>query len=148
MIGINEKCSKNTEITLYRFISVPLSPGTCWLDMSVINNGDGAPIPAHIAGILRGREFRTFDDFREALWLEISKDPELMAQFIPGNQDALRRGHSPFTPAEGYYYGPNVIFNKFQIHHLNAIELGGDVYDIDNLRIVTPLLHDDIHYRR
>ncbi|HGE3638093.1 TPA: HNH endonuclease, partial [Escherichia coli] len=24
----------------------------------------------------------------------------------------------------------------------------GGVYDIDNLRIVTPRLHDEIHYRR
>ncbi|TGG91973.1 HNH endonuclease, partial [Escherichia coli] len=24
----------------------------------------------------------------------------------------------------------------------------GSVYDIDNLRIVTPRLHDEIHYRR
>ncbi|EHM2230484.1 type VI secretion system tube protein TssD [Salmonella bongori] len=125
-----------------------LSPGTRWLDMSVTNQGDGAPIPAHIADKLRGREFKIFDDFREALWLEVSKDPVLMEQFIKSNLDALRRGRSPFTSAEGYYYGPNEIINKYQIHHLVAIEHGGGVYDIDNLRIVTPLLHDDIHYRR
>lgn len=53
---------------------VPLSPGTRWLDMSVSNNGNGAPIPAHIADKLRGREFKTFDEFREALWLEVSQD--------------------------------------------------------------------------
>ncbi|EIC1582647.1 HNH endonuclease, partial [Escherichia coli] len=34
------------------------------------------------------------------------------------------------------------------IHHRVAIEYGGSVYDIDNLRIVTPRLHDEIHYRR
>ncbi|WP_346425864.1 hypothetical protein [Escherichia coli] len=28
------------------------------------------------------------------------------------------------------------------------MEYGGSVYDIDNLRIVTPRLHDEIHYRR
>lgn len=127
---------------------VELSPGTRWLDMSVTNQGSGAPIPAHIADKLRGREFKNFDDFREALWLEVSKDPVLMEQFLESNQDALRRGHSPFTPAEGHYHGPKEIINKFQIHHLIAIEHGGGVYDIDNLRIVTPLLHDDIHYRR
>lgn len=116
--------------------------------MSVTNQGNGAPIPAHIADKLRGQEFKNFDDFREAPWLEVSKDPVLMGQFIKSNQDALRRGRSPFTSAEGYYYGPNEIINKYQIHHLVAIEHGGGVYDIDNLRIVTPLLHDDIHYRR
>lgn len=127
---------------------VELSPGTRWLDMSVTNKGNGAPIPAHIADKLRGKEFKNFDDFREALWLEVSKDPLLMEQFIKSNQDALRRGRSPFTSAEGYYHGPKEIINKFQIHHLIAIEHGGGVYDIDNLRIVTPLLHDNIHYRR
>ncbi len=50
--------------------------------MSVSNNGNGAPIPAHIADKLRGREFKTFDEFREALWLEVSKDSVLLAQFI------------------------------------------------------------------
>lgn len=127
---------------------VELSPGTRWLDMSVTNKGNGAPIPAHIADKLRGKEFKNFDDFREALWLEVSKDPVLMEQFIKSNQDALRRGRPPFTSAEGYYHGPKEIINKFQIHHLIAIEHGGGVYDIDNLRIVTPLLHDNIHYRR
>ncbi|VDZ80854.1 VgrG protein [Salmonella bongori] len=53
--------------------------------MSVTNQGDGAPIPAHIADKLRGREFKIFDDFREALWLEVSKDPVLMEQFIKSN---------------------------------------------------------------
>ena len=116
--------------------------------MSVTNNGDGAPIPAHIADKLRGREFRTFDDFREALWLEISQDPELMAQFKERNKDALNQAHAPYTSKEGYYYGPKRILNKFQIHHRIAIENGGEVYNIDNLRIVTPRLHDEIHYRR
>ncbi|ENZ88374.1 VgrG protein [Salmonella enterica subsp. houtenae serovar 16:z4,z32:-- str. RKS3027] len=46
--------------------------------MSVTNQGNGAPIPAHIADKLRGMKFKNFDDFREALWLEVSKDPVLM----------------------------------------------------------------------
>lgn len=127
---------------------VELSPGTRWLDMSVTNQGSGAPIPAHIADKLRGREFKNFDDFREALWLEVSKDPVLMEQFIISNQSRIQQGLTARVPAEGYYYGPKEIVNKFQIHHLVAIEHGGRVYDIDNLRIVTPRLHDEIHYRR
>ncbi|WP_349816071.1 HNH endonuclease signature motif containing protein, partial [Escherichia coli] len=49
---------------------------------------------------------------------------------------------------EGHYIGPKETLKKFQIHHFIAIEYGGGVYDIDNLRIVTPRLHDEIHYRR
>ncbi|MGK7344167.1 hypothetical protein [Salmonella enterica] len=36
---------------------------------------------------------------------------------------------------------------KFHIHHDTAIE-HGCVYDIDNLMVFTPRLHDEIHYRR
>ena len=127
---------------------VPLSPGTRWLDMSVSNNGNGAPIPAHIADKLRGREFKTFDEFREALWLEVSQDPELIAQFSSGNQTRIKQGLTAKAPIDGWYYGPKEIVKKFQIHHRVAVEYGGSVYDIDNLRIVTPRLHDEIHYRR
>ncbi|HCB4954552.1 TPA: HNH endonuclease [Salmonella enterica subsp. enterica serovar Bredeney] len=116
--------------------------------MSVTNNGDGAPIPAHIADKLRGREFKTFDDFREALWLEVSKDPELRKQFRKKNLEKLDKGHAPFSPKSGHYMGPKEVVRKFHIHHDTAIEHSGGVYDIDNLRIVTPLLHDEIHYRR
>lgn len=127
---------------------VELSPGTRWLDMSVTNKGNGAPIPAHIADKLRGKEFKNFDDFREALWLEVSKAPVLMEQFIKSNQNSISQGYTPYVPEEGYYYGPNEIVKKFQIHHVVAIGQGGEVYDIDNLRIVTPRLHDEMHYRR
>ncbi|VEA09033.1 VgrG protein [Salmonella enterica subsp. enterica serovar Sanjuan] len=127
---------------------VELSPGTRWLDMSVTNKGNGAPIPAHIADKLRGKEFKNFDDFREALWLEVSKDPDLMEQFLEKNRDALNQAHAPYTSKDGYYYGPKKVLKKFQIHHFIAIEHGGEVYDIDNMRIVTPRLHDEIHYRR
>ncbi|EBA7185966.1 type VI secretion system tube protein Hcp [Salmonella enterica] len=127
---------------------VELSPGTRWLDMSVTNKGNGAPIPAHIADKLRGREFKNFDDFREALWLEVSKDPDLMEQFTEDNQDKLSRGRAPFSSKDGYYFGPKEIVRRFHIHHDTAIEHGGSVYDIDNMRIVTPRLHDEIHYRR
>ncbi len=58
--------------------------------MSVSNNGNGAPIPAHIADKLRGREFKTFDEFREALWLEVSQDPELIAQFSSGKPNTYK----------------------------------------------------------
>lgn len=127
---------------------VELSPGTRWLDMSVTNQGSGAPIPAHIADKLRGREFKNFDDFREELWLEVSKDPVLMEQFTEDNQDKLSRGRAPFSSKDGYYFGPKEIVRRFHIHHDTAIEHGGSVYDIDNMRIVTPRLHDEIHYRR
>ncbi|XNM50794.1 HNH endonuclease signature motif containing protein [Escherichia coli] len=82
------------------------------------------------------------------LWLEVSQYPELIAQFSSGNQTRIKQGLTAKAPLEGWHYGPKEIVKKFQIHHRVAIEYGGSVYDIDNLRIVTPRLHDEIHYRR
>ncbi|HCU1305082.1 TPA: HNH endonuclease, partial [Klebsiella pneumoniae] len=44
------------------------------------------------------------------------------------------------------YQGPTRLIKKYEIHHIKPIEEGGGVYDIDNLRIVTPKLHKFIHY--
>lgn len=127
---------------------VKLSSEKKWLDMSATNEGNGAPIPAHIADKLRGRKYKNFGEFRENFWLEVSKDPTFIKQFGEDNQQNMSKGFAPTVPKAGYYHGPGTIVKKFQIHHNIAIEHGGGVYDIDNLRIVTPRLHDEIHYRR
>lgn len=125
-----------------------LPKGQRWLDMSVTNSGGGAPIPAHIADKLRGRNYRKFDELRGDIWSEISKDPDLLSQFSPVNQDIISESGSPLSPKAGWYEGPKEVVKKFQIHHVKPIKDGGAVYDIDNLRVVTPRLHDEIHYRR
>lgn len=72
--------------------------------MSVSNNGNGAPIPAHIVDKLRGREFKTFDEFREALWLEVSQEPELIAQFSEINQLRISQGFTPLPRRRTLYW--------------------------------------------
>ncbi|HFO3609777.1 TPA: HNH endonuclease signature motif containing protein, partial [Escherichia coli] len=94
------------------------------------------------------KSFYQFLAFTDTLWLEVSQYPELIAQFSSGNQTRIKQGLTAKAPLEGWRYGPKEIVKKFQIHHRVAIEYGGSVYDIDNLRIVTPRLHDEIHYRR
>lgn len=34
---------------------------------------------------------------------------------------------------------------KYNIHHIKPVEDGGDVYNLDNLEIVAPKTHDEIH---
>ncbi len=101
----------------------------------------GAPIPSQIADKLRGREFDNFREFREAFWLEVAKDPELAKQFNPGNKWAMGNGYAPY-PIPSEQVGGR---EKFELHHVKLISEDGPVYDVDNLRILTPKRHIEIH---
>lgn len=50
-------------------------------------------------------------------------------------------------------YAPRVIkadryksFKSFILHHQMPISEGGEVYDLSNIRVVTPSAHQTIHY--
>src|SRR5690554_2583899 len=58
----------------------------------------GAPIPAQIADRLGGREFASFDQFREAFWIEVSGDTDIRNQFSPANINRMRKGRAPRAP--------------------------------------------------
>ncbi|CAI1809374.1 Colicin-D [Serratia entomophila] len=101
----------------------------------------GSPVPSQVADKLRGREFANFDAFRKAFWQEVSKDPALSKQFIVSNRSRMAVGKAPKArklDAAGKR-------TSFEIHHINEISKGGDVYNIDNLRVMTPKRHVDIH---
>lgn len=103
--------------------------------------GLGVPIPTRIADKLRGRTFNSFDAFRNAVWSAVSEDAELRSQFRPVNQKLLNKGYSPFTREIDRVGGRE----KYELHHIDEIAKGGKVYDIDNLSVVTPKQHIDIH---
>ncbi|WP_272581398.1 colicin-like bacteriocin tRNase domain-containing protein [Providencia sp. PROV266] len=113
--------------------------GDKWLHDAGKENG--SPIPEQVANKLRGKKFNSFDEFRKKFWEEVSKTPELAKQFIKGNRDRMQAGKSPKTPKDGKA-GKR---SSFDIHHEDPIDNGGGVYDMDNLRIVTPKRHIDIH---
>ncbi|MBK4993924.1 pyocin [Pseudomonas sp. S37] len=107
-----------------------------------ITNGSGAKIPAQIANTLRGREFRDFDAFRSAFWKAISDTPELASQFNDANRSLITKGRAPKARDKDHYKG----HASFILHHVIPISENGAVYDVDNLRVVTPAAHNDIHY--
>jgi hypothetical protein len=53
----------------------------------------------------------------------------------------MRNGSAPFTTPDGHA-GER---NKFEIHHIQLISKGGAVYDLDNLSIMTPKKHVELH---
>jgi hypothetical protein len=113
-----------------------------WLDKA----GDelGAPIPSQIADKLRGKEFASFDQFRKTFWQEVAKDPELSRQFKGINQSGMRDGLSPFSPKNEQVGGRE----KYEIHHIKPIKDGGEVYNLDNLSVLTPKRHISIHSKK
>lgn len=101
----------------------------------------GAPIPSQIADKLRGREFANFDAFRRAVWGEVGKEPTLNSQFNGSNQKSLSKGYSPFPPEAEQVGGRT----RYELHHITPVKDGGAVYDIDNIGILTPKRHIDLH---
>ncbi len=110
-----------------------------WL--SDANTENRSPVPSQIANRFSGRAFGNFDQFSKAFWLEISKDPELSRQFKRGNAGNIRTGKAP-APKESEQVGGKI---KSEIHHIKSISEGSEVYNVDNMGIVTPKHHIEIH---
>ncbi|QHG63398.1 S-type pyocin domain-containing protein [Pseudomonas putida] len=102
----------------------------------------GAAIPAVIADMLRGREFRDFDAFRSEFWKIVASTPELSKQFNTTNNKLMSKGYAPKARDTDHYKGNAT----FILHHVIPISEGGAVYDIDNIKVVTPEAHNRIHY--
>lgn len=103
--------------------------------------GLGAPVPTRIADRLRDREFSSFDAFRRAFWQEVAADPELAGQHKSFNVTRLKNGKPP-SVRKGQNSGKRVFH---ELHHVELISEGGEVYNVDNIRVVTPKRHIDIH---
>jgi hypothetical protein len=101
----------------------------------------GSPVPDRIANKLRDKEFKSFDDFRKKFWEEVSKDPELSKQFSRNNNDRMKVGKAPKTRTQDVS-GKRT---SFELHHEKPISQNGGVYDMDNISVVTPKRHIDIH---
>lgn len=110
-----------------------------WLGAA--SQGEGSPIPSQIADKLKGQEFKNFRAFREAFWKTVANDSELASQFKRQNLSMMLDGKAPF-PSKSEWVGKSV---KFEIHHKILISQGGEIFDIDNIYIVTPKRHKEIH---
>lgn len=110
-----------------------------WLGAA--STGDGAPIPMQIADKFRGGEFSSFKAFRRAFWKAMGDDELLSGQFTKLRQMDMKHRLAPAALPQDQV-GRRI---KYEIHHINPIGAGGEVYDMDNLRVMTPKLHISIH---
>jgi hypothetical protein len=137
--------------SLYVVFSKParLTPGTVtgvgedvsgvWLEHA--RTGSGAPIPTTIADSLRGREYSSFDSFRRAFWTAVSRDGAVAGQFSDDSLERMRNGKAPRARLMDTA-GKRI---SHEIHHVELISEGGEVYNVDNLRIHTPNNHVELH---
>lgn len=104
---------------------------------------EGAPIPAQIADKLRGREFKSFDAFRRRFWKEVANDPDLSKHFTPQELRRMRKhGYSPRVDKQDEYKSKR----SYELHHVIPISEKGGVYDMNNIIVLTPRIHNSIHY--
>ena len=113
-------------------------PGA-WLDHA--RAGLGAPIPISVADTLRGRKFSSFGSFRRAFWVAVSRVPKLREQFASKELDRMSAGRSPRARRVDWA-GSRL---SHDIHHVEPISEGGEVYNVDNMRVNTPKNHVDMH---
>ncbi|TLX60612.1 pyocin [Stutzerimonas nosocomialis] len=113
--------------------------GDKWLENAGV--GRGAPVPSQIAEVLRGKSFSSFDQFRRAFWLAVSQDADLSGRFNGGNKARMAQGLAPraqFAETIGER-------RSFELHHETPVAQQGEIYNVDNIRAMTPKHHIDTH---
>lgn len=96
--------------------------------------------PKSVADKLKGKSFKSFDDFRQQFWKAVADEPSLAGQFDANSIKRMQDGLAPFTNASQQIGG----MKNYVLHHKTPINRGGAVYDMDNLYIVTPKYHKEI----
>ena len=111
-----------------------------------ISSPDGTTIaiPQEVAQQLVGKQYSSFDALREDIYIGIS-NLQYAGEFDSVNQTLMGKGNAPFAP--GSLQTGDAAFNqmKYNIHHTQPVEDGGDVYNLDNLSIMAPKTHDEAH---
>ena len=105
------------------------------------NSGNGSPIPSQVADKLRGKNYSNFAAFRRAVWKATSSTPELRELFKEQNKGNIDGGNSPFASKKEQVGGRK----RLELHHVVPISKGGALYDVDNIRIMTPKRHIEVH---
>ncbi|MGB9089923.1 MAG: S-type pyocin domain-containing protein [Pseudomonas farsensis] len=110
-------------------------------ELLIEGNEQGVAIPAQIANRLRGKKFGRFGSFRNEFWMQIANSPEFSNQFTQPEIKAMRLGLAPYAPVSERV-GSRV---KYELHHKQRIVDGGDVYNVDNIVIISPKFHIQQH---
>ncbi|MCY8425321.1 T7SS effector LXG polymorphic toxin [Bacillus vallismortis] len=103
------------------------------------NKGKLGVIPQEVRKQLLGKEFKSFDEFRKEFWKSVA-NTEYANEFNKNNIARMKNGNSPIAPRKEHY-GKH---KSYILHHKQPIDKGGDVYNLDNLIITSPKMHQEI----
>ncbi|WHY55752.1 ribonuclease YeeF family protein [Peribacillus simplex] len=103
------------------------------------NKGAIGVIPKEIRDKLIGKQFNSFDDFRKEFWKSVANS-SFAKEFNTRNVSRMLVGNAPIAP-KVEHYGKH---KSYILHHKQPIDKGGEVYNLDNLMITSPKMHQDI----
>jgi hypothetical protein len=121
---------------------IKVQEGDIWLKGKHANAG---AIPAQIAEKMVGMEFKSFDDFRKSFWKNVAADVNLSKGFNTKDLIDMQKGMAPLVQHPGQQVGK---LAKYNLHHKKPISSGGEVYNLDNIIIVTPQYHSQFHTKK
>ena len=93
--------------------------------------------PAQVAEKLAGKKFNSFDHFRQEMWKEVAKNPALSRGFNRSNRIRMEEGYAPRVSREQQLGNRK----SYELDHNQEIKDGGNVYDMNNIIVRTPLNH-------
>lgn len=94
----------------------------------------GAAVPTQIGDQFRGREFKSFGAFDEALWRTLGENRLLASSFEALNKKRIEHGFAPYAP-KNTWVGEN---REFELRYQERPEFWDDPFNLDQIRIKTP----------
>lgn len=94
----------------------------------------GAAIPSQIGDQFRGREFKSFEAFDEALWRTLGEHATLTSQLDEVNKKRVAQGFAPYAP-KSTWVGEN---REFELRFQEQPEFWSDPFNLDQISIKTP----------
>ncbi|WP_338919019.1 S-type pyocin domain-containing protein [Pseudomonas silesiensis] len=98
------------------------------------SQAQGAAIPTQIGEQFRGREFKSFTAFDEALWQTIAEHQVLTPQLDEVNKKRLEQGFAPYAP-KNTWVGDQ---REFELRYQERGEFWADPFNLDKISIKTP----------
>ncbi|MBD9588065.1 S-type pyocin domain-containing protein [Pseudomonas sp. PDM03] len=94
----------------------------------------GAAIPSQIGDQFRGREFKSFEAFDEALWRTLGEHSALTHPLDEVNKKRIEQGFAPYAP-KSTWTGES---REFELRFQERPEFWSDPFNLDKISIKTP----------